>query len=322
MSGDGRQRSALVTGGAGFIGHHLVAHLEADGWRVRVLDDLSSGREENLGAVDAGAELLVGDIRDAGLVERAVEGVDVVFHQAAIASVPRSVDDPIGTSSVNVDGTLNVLDAARRAGVSRVVLASSSAVYGDDPKMPKTEALPACLISPYALQKYVNERQAALYTRVYGLETVCLRYFNVYGPRQDPKSDYAAVIPLFLAAAREGRPVTIYGDGEQTRDFVFVGDVVEANRLAATSEGVAGQVFNVASGSAISVNELVARIREGTGIDVEVRHVGERTGDIRHSSADVAHIRRQLDFDASMDLGAGLGITFAAIAGGREGDRT
>ncbi|MGH0034412.1 MAG: SDR family oxidoreductase [Myxococcota bacterium] len=317
MSAATGAKRALVTGGAGFIGHHLAARLLAHGWAVRVLDDLSSGRRENVERAGREAELCVGDIRDASLLQRCLDGVDVVFHQAAVASVPRSVADPVGTSSVNVEGTLAVLEASRRAGVRRVVLASSSAVYGDDPAMPKVETQPVRLLSPYALHKYTDERMARLYAELYGLETVCLRYFNVYGPRQDPESDYAAVIPLFVSAALQGKAVRIHGDGEQTRDFVYVGDVVEANRLAAVAPGVSGEVFNVAAGSTISVNALAQTIGECVGIELEAVHEDERPGDVRDSWADVGKIARGLGFEAQTRLADGLARTVEAHREGR-----
>jgi nucleoside-diphosphate-sugar epimerase len=281
-----------------------------------VLDDLSSGRRENLEATGSGAELFIGDVRDPDLLGRCLRDVEVVFHQAAVASVPRSVADPVGTSSVNVDGTLAVLEASRHAGVRRVVLASSSAVYGDDPVMPKVETQPVCLLSPYALQKYTCERYARLYSDLYGLEAVALRYFNVYGPRQDPESDYAAVIPLFVAAALQGKAVRIFGDGEQTRDFVYVGDVVEANCRAASTEGVAGEVFNVAGGHTISVNDLCRTIGDCVGVELEAVHESERQGDVRDSWADVGKIREMLGFRATTGLAEGLDRTIEAHRGG------
>ena len=317
MSAPKNGRRALVTGGAGFIGHHLAARLLSDGWEVRVLDDLSSGREENVQRAGSGLDLHVGDIRDTDLLERCLDGVEVVFHQAAVASVPRSVADPIGTSSVNVEGTLAVFETARRSGVRRVVMASSSAVYGDDPSMPKVETQPVRLLSPYALHKYTGERMARLYAELYGLETVCLRYFNVYGPHQDPESDYAAVIPLFVSAALQDKAVKIYGDGEQTRDFVYVGDVVEANCLAATTDGISGEVFNVAGGATISVNALAQTIGECVGTELEAVHEAERVGDVRDSWADVTKIARALGFEARTRLADGLARTVMAHREGR-----
>jgi UDP-glucose 4-epimerase len=227
------------------------------------------------------------------------------------------VADPVGTSSVNVEGTLGVLEAARRAGVRRVVMASSSAVYGDEPTMPKVESQPVCLLSPYALQKYTNERTASLYSSLYGVETVCLRYFNVYGPRQDPESDYAAVIPLFVSAALQEKPVRIFGDGEQTRDFVYVGDVVEANMLAATVPDVAGEVFNVASGRTLSVNALAQAIGECVGRELVAVHEDERLGDVRDSWADVSRIAERLGFAARTRLADGLERTIESLRGHR-----
>jgi UDP-glucose 4-epimerase len=307
-------RSALVTGGAGFIGGHLVERLCADGWRVRVLDDFSSGKPENLAAVDGRIELLRGDIRDADLLAKAVHGMEVVFHEAAMASVPKSVAEPILTNSVNVGGTLAVLDAARLAGVRRVVYAASSSAYGDAPGLPKVETMPVDLLSPYALQKHAGESYCRLYTQLYGLETVALRYFNVYGPRQDPKSEYAAVIPKFITACLRGESPTIFGDGEQTRDFVMVYDAVQANLLAADAPGAAGRVFNVAAGRRTSLNELIAVIREQTGAKAQPRHAPPREGDVRDSVASLESTRALLGYEPRVALREGLRITIESFS--------
>jgi len=308
---------ALVTGGAGFIGGHIVERLVRDGASVRVLDDFSSGCEANLAAVDGDVEILRGDLRDDRLVARALEGVEVVFHHAAIASVPRSIAEPELTHAINLTATLGLLEAARNAGARRLVLAASSAVYGDDETLPKVESLTASPLSPYAFQKYACEHYGRLYASLYGLETVALRYFNVYGPRQDPESDYAAVIPLFVSAAIEKRSVNTYGDGEQTRDFVFVADVVEANVRAATAEGASGSVVNIASGRRTSINELIAIIGDSVGRQIEVLREPERVGDVLHSWADVSLARDVLGFEASVSLKDGLGQTVESFAADR-----
>jgi len=307
-------RSALVTGGAGFIGGHIVERLCADGWRVRVLDDFSSGKAENLAKVDGRIELLRGDVRDADLLAKAVHGMEVVFHEAAMASVPKSVAEPILTNSVNVGGTLAVLDAARLAGVRRVVYAASSSAYGDAPGLPKVETMPVDLLSPYALQKHAGESYCRLYTQLYGLETVALRYFNVYGPRQDPKSEYAAVIPKFITACLRGESPTIFGDGEQTRDFVMVYDAVQANLLAADAPGAAGRVFNVAAGRRTSLNDLITVIREQTGAKAQPRHAPPREGDVRDSVASLESTRALLGYEPRVALRDGLRITIESFS--------
>ncbi len=304
---------ALVTGGAGFIGGHIVERLVAEGWQVRVLDDFSSGREANLAAVEGRYELFRGDLADEALLDRALPGVDVVFHEGAIASVPQSVDDPVRTHHVNLTGTLRVLEGARRHGVSRVVFAASSAAYGNDESLPKREGQKPDLLSPYAAQKYGSEIYLGLFHELYGLETVALRYFNVYGPRQDPKSDYAAVIPLFISAALRGDTLRIHGDGEQTRDFVFIEDVVEANLLAAGAVGAGGGVYNVASGRRTSVNDLVRAIERGIGRKIDVEYGEERAGDVKHSWADIEATRAALGYEPGVELEAGLERTIESF---------
>jgi UDP-glucose 4-epimerase len=299
-------RRALVTGGAGFIGGHLVAGLVAEGWRVRVLDDFSSGRESNLTDVVDVIEVVRGDVRDEAALARAVAGVEVVFHQAAVASVPLSVAEPLRTTSVNLGGTLQVLEAARRGGVRRVVYAASSSAYGNSEDLPKVETMTAEPLSPYALQKLAGELYCRLYTSLYGLETVALRYFNIFGPRQDPKSEYAAVIPRFICAALAGEGATIYGDGEQTRDFIFVQDAVRANLLAADAERASGAVINIATGRRISLNDLWRAIREITGITAASRQAPARLGDVRDSVADLSRARELLGFEPAVDLHEGL----------------
>jgi len=301
-----RARRALVTGGAGFIGGHIVERLLLEGWEVRVLDDFSTGRAENLESVASQIELLKGDIRDAALVTRAVEGVEVVFHEAAVPSVPRSVEEPVRTNDVNVNGTLNVLEQARQAGVRRVVYAASSSAYGDTPTLPKIESMPANPMSPYALQKYVGEGYCRLYASLYGLETVALRYFNIYGPRQNPDSEYAAVIPRFLRACLRGESPHIYGDGEQTRDFTFVGDAVQANLLAADAKRASGHVMNVGGGARTSLNLLLETIRQITGTKLPAIHEPARAGDVRDSLAALDRARDLLGYVPGTSLRQGL----------------
>jgi len=317
VSPAGAPRRALVTGGAGFIGAHLVERLVAAGWSVRVLDDFSTGRDENLRAVHDRVEVRRGDVRETEDVAKAMEGVEVVFHQAAVPSVPRSVADPLGTDAVNLGGTLQVLEGARRAGVRRVVYAASSSAYGDSALLPKREDMPPDPLSPFALQKYAGEVYARMYTRLYGLETVALRYFNVFGPRQDPRSEYAAVVPRFVWAALEGTPPTIYGDGGQTRDFTFVSDAAEANLRAADAPGVAGAVFNVASGNRTSLNSLWEHIREIVGSKLEARHAPARAGDVRDSLADLTRARDLLGYRPAVPLREGLGRTVDSFRGTR-----
>lgn len=302
-------RRALVTGGAGFIGSHLAEGLLAEGYEVRVLDDLSSGRPENLAAA-AGADLRVGSVGDPAAVRAAMEGVDVVFHEAAIPSVQRSVEDPVASHRVNLDGTLNVLVAARDAGVPRFVFAGSSSAYGDSEELPKVESMLPEPLSPYAAQKLASESYARTFSRCHGIQTVVLRYFNVYGPRQDPSSPYSGVISLFITALLEGRAPRIYGDGEQSRDFVYVADVVRANLAAAVADVPGGSaVVNVAGGRRISVNELFREIRSAVGGDagrLEPEYAAARTGDVRHSQADLARARRVLGYAPTVPLSDGI----------------
>src|SRR5438128_539172 len=251
------KRTYLVTGGAGFIGSHIAERLVRDGHRVRVLDDFSSGKEANLESFLGAVEIIQGDIRDVRLLNEASKGVDIVFHEAALGSVPRSVADPLSTHEVNITGTLNVLLAAREAGVKRVVYASSSSVYGETPVLPKREEMTPQPLSPYALSKLVGEHYASVFKHVYNFEVVSLRYFNIFGPRQDPESQYAAVIPRFITALLDGKSPVVYGDGLQSRDFTFVDNVVNANLLAAEAEGAAGQAFNVACGGRYTLLDLL-----------------------------------------------------------------
>jgi nucleoside-diphosphate-sugar epimerase len=313
VSAESKERLALVTGGAGFIGGYLVEGLLEAGWSVRVIDDLSSGSERNLAHAMDRIDFTRGDIRDADVLARAMQGVEVVFHQAAVASVPRSVAKPLLSNSVNIDGTLLVLETARQSGVRRVVYAASSSAYGDTEVLPTVESLPATPLSPYALQKYTGEVYCRLYSELYGLETVSLRYFNIFGPRQDPNSDYAAVIPRFVTAALEGQRPVIYGDGDQTRDFIHVENAVQANLLAADAGRASGSVINIAAGKRTSLNDLWQNIRTIVGTDVEPRYAAPREGDVRDSLADLTLASDLLGYAPSVDLEAGLGKTIAGF---------
>jgi len=294
----------VVTGGAGFIGSSLVRALLQEGRPVRVVDDFSTGRRENL---PGGIELLEGDV--GRIAPEAVRGADVVYHLAAIPSVPRSVERPLDTYRAGEEATLALLEAAARAGVRRVVYASSSSVYGDTPELPKREDMPPRPLSPYAVTKLSGELYARAWADRTRLETVSLRFFNVYGPRQDPDSPYAAVIPIFLRRLREGRPLPVYGDGNQTRDFTFVGDVVRGIILAGTVPGVSGRVYNLAGGRPVSVATLAETLARLLGRRAEVEHLPPRPGDIRDSWADVAAARRDLGFAAATPIEEGLRVT-------------
>jgi UDP-glucose 4-epimerase len=303
------ETTALVTGGAGFIGSHVVERLAKDGARVRVLDNFSSGSEANLPFLDrfpGRIEVIRGDIRDLATVERVVDGVSVIYHQAAMRSVPRSVDDPLGANENNVTGTLHIFDAARRAGVQRVVYASSSSVYGDRPDLPKREDQPPAPISPYAVSKVAGEQYARVFTRIYGIETVGLRYFNVFGPRQDPASEYAAVLPRFILWGLSGEPLEVHGDGRQSRDFTYIDNVVEANILAGRAPGAGGEAFNVGCGSRISLLDIIERLEALLGHRVERRHTPARAGDVPHTLADVSHAKRLLGYEPLVGFDEGF----------------
>ena len=309
----------LVTGGAGFIGSHVAARLLADGHRVRVLDNFSTGSRANLdhGAAHAAhLDVVEGDIRDLGTVEAASRGVDVVFHQAAMRSVPRSVKDPLGANDNNVTGTLNVLEAARRAGARRVVYASSSSVYGDRPDLPKREDQTPAPISPYAVSKAAGEQYAAVWSRLYGVETVGLRYFNVFGPKQDPASEYAAVIPRFILWALQRAPLEVHGDGTQSRDFTYIDNVVEANLLAGRAPGAAGEVFNVGCGSRVSLLAIIASLEGLVGRPLQRNHTPGRAGDVAHTLADVSKAKRLLGYTPLVTFDDGLQRTFEFFKGG------
>ena len=296
----------LVTGGAGFIGSHLVAELVQRGEQVRVLDNFSTGKRENLTPFLDRIELVEGDMRSYHIVREAVQGVEYVLHQGALPSVPRSVNDPITSNEVNVGGTLNILDAARDAGVRRVVYASSSSVYGENPQLPKQEEMVPQPISPYAVSKLTGEKYCHVFSRTYGLETVSLRYFNVFGPGQDPQSAYSAFIPRFAVGMIQGLPLTIDGDGEQSRDFTYVSNVVEANLLALQAEGVSGEVFNVACGASLSVNQVVEHLRQALGGGGQIGHGPPRTGDVPHSLADITRAAERLGYEPRVPAKEGL----------------
>ncbi len=300
----------LVTGGGGFIGSHLVAQLLEQGHDVRVLDNFATGRRANVAALGAEVELVEGDIQSYERVNKAVAGCQIVFHQAALPSVPRSVQDPLTSNATNVIGTLNVLLASRDHNVQRVVMASSSSVYGSSAgTAPKREDQPALPISPYATAKLAGEGYARSFHGVYGLETVALRYFNVFGPRQDPTSQYAAVVPNFISALMAGRSPVIFGDGEQSRDFTYVGNVVQANLLAMDASGAAGQAFNIACGQRITLNRLVDELQHLLGCDIEPAHAPPRLGEIKHSCADLSAARGVLGYEPTVQLRHGLELT-------------
>jgi UDP-N-acetylglucosamine/UDP-N-acetyl-alpha-D-glucosaminouronate 4-epimerase len=295
----------LVTGGAGFIGSHLSEELVRRGHGVRVADALVTGKRSNLDHL-SGIEFMQGDLADMSFARQAVDGVDVVLHQAAIPSVPRSVADPLTSHRSNVDATLNVLLSARDARVRRIVFAGSSSAYGNTATLPKHEAMPSDPLSPYALQKVVGEQYLRMFTKLYGLETVTTRYFNVYGPRQDPSSQYSGVISVFATALLEGRSPTIYGDGEQTRDFTYVADVVDGVLRAADSPGVSGETINVAAGGRISLNRLFETMKRLVGARVEPTYAAARPGDVRDSQADITKAKRLLGFEPRISLEEGL----------------
>ena len=296
----------LVTGGAGFIGSHLVRRLLNDNYSVRVLDNLATGKLENLAPVQNDIEMINGSIADESAVSRAVRGVDFILHQAAIPSVPRSVRDPIGSNQINVDGTLLLLNAARQAGVQRMVYAASSSAYGNTPILPKVETMRSEPLSPYAVAKLAGENYCRAFTHVYGLETVALRYFNVFGPRQDPMSEYAAVIPKFILALLNNEPITIHGDGEQSRDFTYIDNTVDGNMRAMSSSNASGEMMNLACGASFTLNEMVRALEEITGRKANVQYVDKRTGDVKDSLADIDKARRLLDYEPLVSFREGL----------------
>ena len=311
-------RIALVTGGAGFIGSHLVERLLRDNWRVRVLDNFSTGTHANLEWARGEVELWEGDVRDAALCARAAVGAESVFHLAAIASVPSSVADPMTSHEVTLGGTLNVLMAARDGGARRVVFSSSASIYGDADQSPTPESAPLRPQSPYASAKAASELYCRNFHELYGLETVVLRYFNVFGPRQGLHSGYAAAIPKFIHAAVTGGTPIVYGDGLQTRDFVYVGNVAEANLRAAEAEGVAGMAFNIAGGGSVTILQVLAELGSLAGRPLVIEHRPGRAGEVRHSEADISLARRCLGFTPGLSLREGLALTLKAAQGEKE----
>lgn len=303
-----RDATYLVTGGAGFIGSNLVETLVNGDANVRVLDDFSTGRRENLAGVEERIELVEGSVTERTICEEACRDVDYVLHQAAVPSVQRSVADPLTTHEADATGTLNMLVAARDAGVHRFVYAGSSSAYGDTPELPKTESMAANPRSPYAAAKLLGEHYTRIFADIYDLETVVLRYFNIFGPRQDPTSQYSAVIPIFITHALEGRSPTINGDGGQTRDFTYIANAVQANLLACTAEAdaVSGKTFNVGCGDRISVQRLWEEVRSITGTTAKAEHGPPRPGDVRDSLADLTRIRNAMGYEVRVDLNEGL----------------
>jgi len=305
--------TALVTGIAGFIGSSIARALLAEGATVRGLDNLSTGNVSNIEEIRGQIDFRQADVLDEHAVVSACQGVDYVFHEAAIPSVPKSVADPIGTNGPNLTGTLNVLEAARKAGVKRVLYAASSAAYGEDPTLPKTEAMLPAPLSPYAVQKLAGEHYLASYARVFGLETVSLRYFNVFGPRQDPSSQYSGVLARFISLMLNGETPTIFGDGSTSRDFIYIDNVVSANLLAAKAPAanVSGKVFNVATGRRTTLLEAYEEVKRITGYTGSIKHAPEREGDIKHSLADISLAQRAFDYKVIADLAYGLEQTIA-----------
>ena len=303
----------LVTGGAGFIGSHLVRRLVAEGAQVRVVDNLSTGRLARLVDLQDSIEFMNGDLAEYSVSEKAVEGVAGVFHQAAVPSVQRSINDPVGTNRANVTATVNLLESCRKAKVRRFVYAASSSAYGDTEVLPKTEVMDPNPLSPYALQKLIGECYCKLYYDLYGLETVSLRYFNVFGPSQDPHSEYAAVIPKFISALMATQPITVYGDGEQSRDFTHVENVIEANLAAMQADDAPGKVFNIACGERISLNNLIRLLERIMGVKSTVIYAEARSGDVRHSLADIALASGILGYRPKIMVEEGLKGTVAMM---------
>ena len=306
-------RRVLVTGGGGFIGSHLTHALLEHGAAVRVLDNFCTGQRENLEAIADRIELLEADLRDPEVCRRAVEGVHTIFHEAALPSVARSVEDPASSHAVNATGTLTLIQAARQAGVSRLIYAGSSSAYGDSERLPKDEDMPVQPLSPYAASKLAGEFYVRLAASLWGMHTVVLRYFNVFGPRQDPASQYAAVIPKFITRMKAGEPPVIYGDGQQSRDFTYIANVVHANLLAAVApRSAAGKVYNAACGDRISLLDLVAMLNDILGTNLSPVHEAPRPGDVRHSQADISRARREIGFEPVVSFADGLRQTVAA----------
>ena len=299
----------LVTGGAGFIGSHIAGELVRKGYSVRVIDNFSTGKRENISSFLDEIELVEADIREFKSCREVVEGMDFVLHQAALTSVPFSIEDPLLTNEVNITGTLNLLLASRNAKVQRLIFASSAAVYGDDSRLPKTENMEGLPISPYALSKRVGEMYCQLFSRLYGLSTVCLRYFNIFGPRQDPFSQYASVIPNFIGKMLKEEKPSVFGDGEQSRDFLYVSNAVDANILASRASEVSGEVFNIAGGEKTTVNSLVKELNEVLGKEIKPAYDDPRSGDIKHSYADISKARKMLKYEPTVSFSKGLNET-------------
>jgi len=299
-------KTFLVTGGAGFIGSHIVHRLQKEGARVRVVDNLSTGKKERLRGIDSSIELIEDDLTDSRVCDRAVQDVEYVLHQAAVPSVQRSIQDPLETNRANVMGTLNLLESCRQHGVRRLVYAASSSAYGDTQVLPKKEDMAPNPLSPYALQKFVGERYCKLYNDLYGLETVSLRYFNVFGPSQDPWSEYSAVIPKFATRLQSRQPLVVFGDGEQSRDFTYVDNVVEANILAIKAQRTAGAVINVGCGEGLTLNRLIRFLEEILQVQAVVDYEPPRRGDVRHSLADISLARDILGYQPKVTVVEGL----------------
>jgi len=305
----------LVTGGAGFIGSHIVKRLVNRGERVRVIDNLCTGKIERLATVNSDIDFIQADLGDPQVCDRAVDGVAYVLHEAAIPSVQRSIQDPIASNRANITATLNLLESCRKSGVRRFIYAASSSAYGNTAVLPKQEDMAANPLSPYALQKFVGERYGRMYHDLFGLETVSLRYFNVFGPSQDPRSEYSAVIPKFIDKLIHGEILTVFGDGEQSRDFTYVDNVVAANILALTAAGAAGKVFNIGCGSRISLNALIGHLENILQVKAQVEYLPSRVGDVRDSLADISLASKVLGFSPQVSLEDGLSQTVAWFRG-------
>lgn len=296
----------LITGGAGFIGSNLAHEILKRGDEVRIIDNFSTGRMVNIEDILSDIELIDGDIRDYWTVNDAVKDIDYILHQAALPSVPRSIVNPLSSNAVNIDGTLNIFECAKKAGVKRIVMASSSSVYGDTPELPKHEEMPTDPLSPYAVTKLTAEKYAKVFHSLYGLEIVLLRYFNIFGPRQDPNSEYSAVIPKFIAAMDAGKQPTVYGDGEQSRDFTYIDNAVQANLLATTAPAAPANYYNVACGGQFTLNDLLDKLRLILGSDIQAIYADARQGDIKHSFAAIDKAKKDLNFNPTIDFEAGL----------------
>jgi nucleoside-diphosphate-sugar epimerase len=305
-------KTYLVTGGAGFIGSHIAEELVRRGEKVRVLDNFITGKRENLASFQNFIDLIEGDIRDGETCRRALRGIDCVLHQAALPSVPRSIEEPLLAHDINVNGTLNLLVAGVEAKIKKFVFASSSSVYGDNPELPKREGGEGRPLSPYAIHKLMDEKYCQIFHEIYGLETICLRYFNVFGPRQDPSSQYAAAVPLFITQMMRGNRPQIYGDGEQSRDFTYIANIVEANlRAVEAPESAGGEIFNIACGERTTVNTLAREIADLLGVSIVPFYTDPRPGDIIHSFADIDKARKELGFDPLVGFKQGLKKTVA-----------